>query len=117
MLGLLQVYVLTSLSMTQTRALAASSLMLRRARLDSRLVHRERAITKSRPRMALSELVGRSDAEGEVRSHFHVGGSVPEPLPKRLLYVEPLRRRMRARFGGTWIADSEHVLLLFEPGR
>jgi len=24
---------------------------------------------------------------------------------------------MRVRFGGTWIADSEHVLLLFEPGR
>ena len=42
---------------------------------------------------------------------------VPEPLPKRLLYVEPLRRRMRVRFGGIWIADSEHVLLLFEPGR
>ncbi|HEX4552759.1 MAG TPA: DUF427 domain-containing protein [Xanthobacteraceae bacterium] len=42
---------------------------------------------------------------------------VPEPLPKRLLYVEPLRRRMRVRFGGLSIADSEHVLLLFEPGR
>jgi uncharacterized protein (DUF427 family) len=42
---------------------------------------------------------------------------VPEPLPQRLLYVEPLRRRMRVRFGGGWIADSEHVLLLFEPGR
>ena len=42
---------------------------------------------------------------------------VPEPLPKRLLYVEPLRRRMRVRFGGAWIADSENVLLLFEPGR
>ena len=42
---------------------------------------------------------------------------VPEPLPMRLLYVEPLRRRMRVRFGGTWIADSEQVLLLFEPGR
>ena len=41
---------------------------------------------------------------------------VPEPLPKRLLYAEPLRRRMRVRFGGTWIADSEDVLLLFEPG-
>jgi uncharacterized protein (DUF427 family) len=40
----------------------------------------------------------------------------PEPLPKRLLYVEPLRRRMRVRFGGDWIADSENVLLLFEPG-
>jgi uncharacterized protein (DUF427 family) len=42
---------------------------------------------------------------------------VPEPLPKRLLYVERLRRRMRVRFGGRWIADSENVLLLFEPGR
>ena len=42
---------------------------------------------------------------------------VPDPLPKRLLYVEPLRRRMRVRFGGSLIADSENVLLLFEPGR
>src|SRR5271155_5678202 len=42
---------------------------------------------------------------------------VPEPLPERLLYIEPLRRRMRVRFGGAWIADSEHVVLLFEPGR
>lgn len=42
---------------------------------------------------------------------------VPEPLPKRLLYVEPLRRRIRVRFGGAWIADSERVLLLFEPDR
>jgi uncharacterized protein (DUF427 family) len=42
---------------------------------------------------------------------------VPEPLPKRLLYVERLRRRMRVRFGGRWIAESDRVLLLFEPGR
>lgn len=42
---------------------------------------------------------------------------VPVPLPERLLYVEPLRRRMRVRFGGVWIADSENVLLFFEPGR
>ncbi|MGC2399172.1 MAG: DUF427 domain-containing protein, partial [Acidobacteriaceae bacterium] len=42
---------------------------------------------------------------------------VPEPLPQRLLYVEPLRRRMRVRFAGTWIADSENVLLLHEPAR
>jgi uncharacterized protein (DUF427 family) len=42
---------------------------------------------------------------------------LPEPLPKRLLYAEPLRRRMRVRFGGTWIADSEDVIVLFEPGR
>jgi len=42
---------------------------------------------------------------------------VAEPMPKRLLYAEPLRRRMRVRFGGTWIADSERVFLLFEPDR
>src|SRR5258708_2548659 len=42
---------------------------------------------------------------------------VPEPLPKRLLYAEPLRRRLRVRFGGEWIAASEHVLVLFEPSR
>jgi uncharacterized protein (DUF427 family) len=42
---------------------------------------------------------------------------VPDPLPERLLYAEPLRRRMRVRFGGSWIADSEDVVLLHEPGR
>src|SRR5215469_4253431 len=42
---------------------------------------------------------------------------IPEPLNKRLLYAEPLRRRMRVRFGGVWIADSEEVILLFEPGK
>ena len=42
---------------------------------------------------------------------------VPEPLPDRLLYVERVRRRMRMRFGGTWIANSESVLVLFEPDR
>src|SRR5258708_17086524 len=41
---------------------------------------------------------------------------VPDPLPERLLYAEPLRRRMRVRFGDTWIADSEDVVLLHEPG-
>ncbi|GHH80283.1 hypothetical protein GCM10018793_35110 [Streptomyces sulfonofaciens] len=41
----------------------------------------------------------------------------PEPLPERLLLVERLRRRMRVRFGGEWIADSEDVVLLHEPGR
>ncbi|MFC0436226.1 DUF427 domain-containing protein [Kutzneria buriramensis] len=41
----------------------------------------------------------------------------PEPLPERLLFAEPLRRRMRVRHGGEWIADSEDVVLLHEPGR
>jgi uncharacterized protein (DUF427 family) len=38
-------------------------------------------------------------------------------MPQRLLYAERLRRRMRVRFGGRWIAESEEVLQLFEPGR
>jgi uncharacterized protein (DUF427 family) len=42
---------------------------------------------------------------------------VPEPLPERMLFAEPLRRRMRVRFGGEWIADSEDVVLLHEPAR
>ena len=42
---------------------------------------------------------------------------VPGPLPDRMLFAEPLRRRMRVRFGGAWIADSEDVMLLHEPGR
>ncbi len=42
---------------------------------------------------------------------------VPGPLPERLLFAERLRRRMRVRFGGQWIADSEDVVLLHEPGR
>lgn len=41
----------------------------------------------------------------------------PDPLPARLLFAEPLRRRMRVRFGGGWVADSEDVVLLHEPGR
>ena len=42
---------------------------------------------------------------------------VHESLPKRPLYTEPLRRSIRVRFGGTWIDDSEDVVLLFKPGR
>jgi uncharacterized protein (DUF427 family) len=34
-----------------------------------------------------------------------------------MLFAEPLRRRMRVRFGGDWIADSEDVVLLHEPAR
>jgi hypothetical protein len=37
---------------------------------------------------------------------------VPEPLRKRLLYAGPLRRRLRVRFGGSWIAGREDVVLL-----
>ncbi|WP_232667743.1 DUF427 domain-containing protein [Pseudonocardia sp. TRM90224] len=42
---------------------------------------------------------------------------VDQPIPERLLFAEPLRRRMRVRLGDEWIADSEDVVLLHEPGR
>lgn len=42
---------------------------------------------------------------------------VPDPLPERMLYAEPLRRRMRVMFGGAWIAQSDGVVILHEPGR
>jgi uncharacterized protein (DUF427 family) len=40
-----------------------------------------------------------------------------EPLPTRLLYAEPLRRRLGVTFGGSRIARSDDVILLHEPGR
>jgi uncharacterized protein (DUF427 family) len=40
-----------------------------------------------------------------------------QPMPPRLLFAEPLRRRMRVRFADQWIADSEDVILLHETGR
>jgi uncharacterized protein (DUF427 family) len=40
-----------------------------------------------------------------------------QPLPERLLFAEPLRRRMRALYAGEWIAQSDDVVLLHEPGR
>lgn len=33
------------------------------------------------------------------------------------LFVEPAGRRLRVRFGGEWIADSERAVVLSEPGR
>jgi uncharacterized protein (DUF427 family) len=41
----------------------------------------------------------------------------PEPLPQRLLFAEPARRRMRVKLAGEWIVDSEDVVLLHEPAR
>ncbi|HEV7775991.1 MAG TPA: DUF427 domain-containing protein [Luteibacter sp.] len=41
----------------------------------------------------------------------------PEPLPERLLFAEPLRRRLRVKLADQWIVDSENVLLLHEPAR
>jgi uncharacterized protein (DUF427 family) len=39
------------------------------------------------------------------------------PMPERLLYVEPLRRRMSVELGGSIIARSDEAAILFEPAR
>ncbi len=38
-------------------------------------------------------------------------------IPQRVLYAEPLRRRMRAELGGRIVVQSDDAVLLFEPGR
>ena len=39
------------------------------------------------------------------------------PMPQRVLYVEPLRRRMSVELGGSVIARSDGAVILFEPAR
>jgi uncharacterized protein (DUF427 family) len=38
-------------------------------------------------------------------------------MPERVLYAEPLRRRLRAELGGSTVVRSDDAVLLFEPGR
>jgi len=38
-------------------------------------------------------------------------------MPERVLYAEPLRRRLRAELGGRMVVQSDDAVLLFEPGR
>jgi uncharacterized protein (DUF427 family) len=38
-------------------------------------------------------------------------------MPERVLYAEPLRRRMRVELGGRTVISSDNGVLLFEPGR
>jgi uncharacterized protein (DUF427 family) len=39
------------------------------------------------------------------------------PMPERLPFAEPLRRRMSAELGGRTVVRSDDAVLLFEPGR
>jgi uncharacterized protein (DUF427 family) len=38
-------------------------------------------------------------------------------MPERVLYLEPLHRRMSVELGGSIVARSDDVVLLFEPAR
>jgi hypothetical protein len=39
------------------------------------------------------------------------------PMPERVLYLEPLRRRMSVELGGSIVARSDVAVILFEPAR
>jgi uncharacterized protein (DUF427 family) len=39
------------------------------------------------------------------------------PMPERVLYIEPLRRRMSAELGGRTVVRSDGAVILFEPAR
>src|SRR6201992_1206845 len=60
--------------------------------------------------------MGLSWQQGPLGRNPH-GQFLVADLPPRLLYAEPLRRRMRAEAGGETVVDSEDAVLLFEPGR
>ncbi len=44
-------------------------------------------------------------------------GRFNAPVPERLAYIEPFRRRVRATKDGRTVIDSEQVLLVHRPGR
>jgi uncharacterized protein (DUF427 family) len=39
------------------------------------------------------------------------------PMPERVLYLEPVRRRMSVELGGSIVARSDGAVILFEPAR
>lgn len=44
-------------------------------------------------------------------------GRFSTPVPERVAYIEPFRRRVRATKNGRTVIDSERVLLVHRPGR
>jgi uncharacterized protein (DUF427 family) len=60
--------------------------------------------------------MGLSWQQGPLGQHPNGQFLVPE-MPERVLYAEPLRRRMRAVLDGRTVVQSDEAVLLFEPGR
>jgi uncharacterized protein (DUF427 family) len=60
--------------------------------------------------------MGLSWQQGPLGRNPHGQFLVPG-MPERVLYAEPLRRRLRAELGGRTVVQSDDAVLLFEPGR
>jgi uncharacterized protein (DUF427 family) len=61
-------------------------------------------------------MMGLSWQQGPLGRNPH-GRFLVADVPPRLLYAEPLRRRMRAELSGQTVVESDNAVLLFEPGR
>src|SRR5262249_56283158 len=100
---------------------AARLRQLRRLRRSGRQ-HLDSAGTRS-PRPLTHHLDERSTIMGLSWQQGPLSGVspgrflTPQPLPDRLLFAEPLRRRLRAKLSGESIAHTEDVILLHDPGR
>jgi hypothetical protein len=52
--------------------------------------------------------------QGPLSEHFLGHLITPQPMPARIPYAEPLRRRMKVNLPDKWIADSQDVVVLHE---
>jgi uncharacterized protein (DUF427 family) len=77
-----------------------------------------RAVTHSPDRLPhfKEHTMGLSWQQGPLGRNPH-GRFLTPDLPQRVLYAEPLRRRMRAELSGQTVVESDNAVLLFEPGR
>jgi uncharacterized protein (DUF427 family) len=64
----------------------------------------------------LEALMGLSWQQGPLGRNPNGQFLIPA-MPERVLYAEPLRRRLRAELGGSTVVQSDDAVLLFEPGR
>jgi uncharacterized protein (DUF427 family) len=62
-------------------------------------------------------MMGLSWQQGPLGRNPHGTFVSATPMPDRVLYLEPLRRRMSVELRGSIVARSDDVVLLFEPAR
>jgi uncharacterized protein (DUF427 family) len=61
--------------------------------------------------------MGLSWQQGPLGRHPNGTFVTATPMPERVLYLEPVRRRMSVELGGSMIARSDDAVILFEPAR
>jgi hypothetical protein len=65
----------------------------------------------------IGEIMGLSWQQGPLGRNPNGTFLTATPMPERVLYIEPLRRRMSVELGGSIVARSDGAVLLFEPAR